>query len=218
VDKNRPVQIKVDLPQHVSGIAWSPIGTKLAMGITNGSIAVWDIRSLTEEKQLSLGSEDVVDHLAWSPDSSKIVVAARSGGVISIWDTSIWTQISDLSTLHIDFVGILEHALSWSPDGKEVAILKKDGVVVWDIKSNQVIATFTGKAGKIDDIAWSPDNSYIALATSLQGIVAISTKFVGSPCNWVSRNLTHDEWNTYVSSSIPYRVLCPDKPVPNQIQ
>ena len=224
VTDNEPTEIDAEYPRGVWGVAWHPNGTQLALGQSEGVITIWDVINQTIKKQIAIegivssnGSDvdNVVDDVAWSPDGSRLAVRGRSDNKIVVWNTRNWEIILEF---RVQSVNELSRSLAWSPDGKKLAATKRDGLIVWDIESNERLATFTGEIGKINDIAWSPDNSYIAIATTSQGVVVMSTKYVGPPCSWVSRNLTQEEWDTYVSLDTPYKVLCPDQPVPNRIK
>ena len=55
-----------------------------------------------------------------------------------------------------------ESSIAWSPVMPLLAFNTQEGLVIWDIDTNQQVVLLTGFYGGIEDIAWSPDGTQIA--------------------------------------------------------
>jgi serine/threonine protein kinase len=136
--------------------AWSPDGTRFALGGTSGVVQVRDAHTDTQiwtcEEYVS-----VVNALAWSPDGTRLA----SGSIdktIRIWNASSG-QLLSTYTSHADNV----NALVWSPDGMRLASGSWDKTVqIWDASSGQQLFTYTGHTNGVNALAWSPDGTRLA--------------------------------------------------------
>jgi WD40 repeat protein len=69
----------------VYGLAFSPDGTRLAIGSGDNTIRLWDVASRQEVCQLR-GHDSYVHAIAFSPDGTRL--ASASGDLtVRIWDT-----------------------------------------------------------------------------------------------------------------------------------
>ena len=98
----------------ISDIAYSPDGTRLAVG---GSLGVWiyDVRS-GDETDLLFGPWDIsVRSVSFSPDG-KTLASIRKDSIIELWDVNIGT-LKNTIPYHSD----IAHSISFSPDGQTLA-------------------------------------------------------------------------------------------------
>lgn len=58
----------------------------------------------------------------------------------------------------------------WSPDGSKVAVTINNTVEVWDATTEQVVHVLRGHTDFVASVAWSPDNSMLATASSDQTV------------------------------------------------
>jgi WD40 repeat protein len=101
-------------------LAWSPDGTRLAVGGSTGAVEIWSVSPLARLLTYS-GHSDRITSLSWSPDGAKIA-SSGPGGVVRVWDAqsgrdlpaALWQGVTDVT---------------WSPDGRCLALLHIDGRV-----------------------------------------------------------------------------------------
>lgn len=152
----------------VMSISWSPDGSRLASGSSNGTVRLWDTTSGEHLVALE-GNTVLMLSIDWSPDGSKL--AASADGV-QIWDTTSGEQLAVLE------VSVM--SLAWSPDGSMLAAgvslatsISLDGTVqLWDTDTWQELAVLPGHTDSVMSIAWSSDGSMLA-SGSLDGTVRI---------------------------------------------
>jgi WD40 repeat protein len=84
-----------ELNGHTDGVmapAWSPDGTRLAVGSPDGTVIVWDFQG-GEILTVFAGHTDWVFNQSWSPDGSRIVSGDVTGSV-RIWDVDSGREVN----------------------------------------------------------------------------------------------------------------------------
>jgi hypothetical protein len=110
----------------VSGVSWSPDGTRLASASQDGTVKVWDTRSGQEVLTLK-GHTGWVEGVAWSPDGTRLA-SASTDGTVKIWDAKTGQE-----ALTLPKVTDQAYAVSWSPDGTRLASAWRFGsVIIWN--------------------------------------------------------------------------------------
>ena len=166
------------------GPRWSTDGTRIAAwggpipstsSIHPGDVYVMDadgggIRSITP------GLEPIfVDSLAWSPDDRRIAIASE--GRLFVADTDGGRAI-ELQVAPIPADMLRTVAMSWSPDGNELAVVvprvgfSNEGVLeVVDVRTGDgTVVPTAGSLGypSIGQASWSPTGDAIAYAVTLR--------------------------------------------------
>jgi WD40 repeat protein len=163
-------------PEALFCVAISPDGKRLAAGIRDNKVRVWDIEGVTagERKPAALWTADdyagKVTAVAFSPDGRHLASASvgppgkLGPGKVIVSEVAtgrpVWAP--DLPT------GVV--ALTWRPGGQELATAGMDGVIqVWDTATGQKrvalrAALFGGPTAPIVSLAFSPDGKRLALA------------------------------------------------------
>ena len=107
----------------INSLSWSPDGTKIVSGNSDGGIQIWNAETLEIISTLRDGNINV-SSVAWSPDSTRIVSGStvyvgdsdRSGHVV-IWDAATYEIIKTLGEGDEEpNTNIL--TVSWRPNGE----------------------------------------------------------------------------------------------------
>jgi serine/threonine protein kinase/WD40 repeat protein len=126
---------------YVYSAAFSPDGTRLVSGSMEGSIRVWNLKSLTEPAVLAITGPQV-QAVAFSPDGRR-VAAVGYDRAVRIWlDDKLMTSLAGF-----DFP--TANSVAFSPDGKRlVAGWECCELAVWDATSygGQFLPLAPGKA------------------------------------------------------------------------
>ena len=111
---------------------------------------------LPEGAKMRIGKGGITGNIAFSPDSSQLVVASSVG----VWIYDVNTG-NELNLLTRDSVNIKSVAIS--PDGTTVASGGPDGTLsLWDIATGNSKFHFLGHSGEILGLAFSPNSRLLA--------------------------------------------------------
>jgi len=107
--------------------------------------------------------EDIaVNDFVLTPDGSMLAsissktIDGTSKPIVYLWDTASGSFVRPLV---LDSPGT---ALSFSPDGKLLAVAAGNAVQIWDVANEKVLATLTDNPNPIYDLAFSPDGRWLA--------------------------------------------------------
>jgi WD40 repeat protein len=110
-----------------------------------------------------------VNEVAISPDLS--VVALSSADKVGLWDVKTGKQAGALET-RAGAIRYYVHALTFSPDGKHLAVGSGTGypvsgeangaVAVWDVASGKLHHILPSAESQVNALTWSPDGTRLA--------------------------------------------------------
>jgi WD40 repeat protein/transcriptional regulator with XRE-family HTH domain len=172
---HRRLRLSLLGPPTLSGIccvAFSPNGSLLAAGTSDGTIQLWDTRKGPGFGGLVgvlTGPRSYVFDLAFSPDG-KTLASCGQDGSIQLWDVARQRQISQ------PFAGQAfdVDSIAFSPRGSLLAFGGLDGTVrFWDVQRRHPLGTsLISRTGAVYKVAFSPDGMTL-IAGSNPGTVAL---------------------------------------------
>ncbi len=145
---------RVDLPGHDDGancLAWHPSQPLLATGGQDSKVKFWDTTTAQHTSSAEVGGA-WIEHLAWSPDGTKL--AAAAGRQLAFLR-------ADGSALHaFPLAPKTISAIAWQPAGGCLASAYFGGVCLWDADDFIAQKEFAYANG-IHALVWSPDNRWL---------------------------------------------------------
>ena len=139
-----------------------------------------------------------------------MLLSGDNSGMINLWNLSEQNKNPLEYMAHRS--GIT--SLSFSPDNKAFASASYDNTIrIWnpdEPKQNPIV--ITGHDSWVMDINFTPDGNRLITASNDKTIrvFEINSDLLSSRiCSKVNRNLTKNEWITFVGKDIKYQELCP---------
>ena len=171
------LHLLLNIPAHPGGVpdvACSPDGKLIASMGAYGEVKIWDAH--TGELTLTLDGEtgEPGGNIAFSPDGSSLAGAWVTQVVV--WDLRAGKKIYTLSGKSVGTnigynLGVGQ--VSFSPDGKRLAVANLDGLPgVWELASQAEILSLLGEMLPAKAIAYSSDGSLLATGGD-EGIVRV---------------------------------------------
>ncbi|MFQ4146142.1 eIF2A-related protein [Chlorogloeopsis sp. ULAP02] len=142
----------------IFAVNFSPNGRILASGSADQTIRLWDVVNGQCMKVLH-GHAGMVTSVTFSPDS-RILASTSYDHTVKLWDVAT-SQLLHTFPEHITM------STAFSPDGKKLAVGSFDKTVrIWDLETQQCCQTFEGHDSWTWWVAFSPDGSLLATASS----------------------------------------------------
>ena len=172
-------QVNVSISNAVTGLAFSPDGTRMAAGLDN-SVKVWSTAGYGAVATLT-GHAQPVRAVAFSPDGTLLATASNSPEqAVKLWSTQTWTLVR---TLIGASGGLL--SVQFSPDGKTVVAGGSDGIArEWNVTTGTVVHSYLATGQGAMRIAYSPDGT--KLAAGWTGKVLIFNSGTAAPVTTLS--------------------------------
>lgn len=192
----------------VKDIAISGDGTKLACVDQNGLVRIYRISKINE-KPVELKTNKSLQSIALNLNG-EILLTGDVSGLINLWDLAD----QNISPLEFSDHKSAITSLEFSPDNKTFASSSYDNSIrIWnpeDPKQNPIV--IEDHDSWVMDISYSSDGTQLVSASNDKTIrlFEINTDILSSRiCGKVNRNLTQNEWITFVGKDIKYQKTCP---------
>jgi len=138
-------------------LQFSPDGTKLLSGNSEGNVIVSEVSTGQQVKKLNSGN--MFYRAVFSPDGQKIA-SADQDGKIRIWDVASWTMEKTL----IGHEGAVR-LLCFSPNGQTLASASDDNTVrLWDLSTGQELKQPI-RSDYVQRFAFAPDGKRLITAS-----------------------------------------------------
>ena len=135
---------------------WVFLSGDLHTGGIDGELAMFQ-DPIVEEVRAIRRPGDTIRSLAWSPDGSRLAVAADDG-LANIYDPRTGLELLTLS----GHTGAI-YAIAWSPDGSRVATGSWDNTLrIWQPTTGRLLCSLVDQPSQITCLAWSSDGHRIA--------------------------------------------------------
>jgi WD40 repeat protein len=143
----------------VSALGFSPDGSRLASGDTQGVLKVWDIA--TRQERTSLQTHElgcIIQAVAFSPDGTMLATADFLDRQVRLVDAA---SGAPRRTLPAPENGA--NALAFAPHGPTLAAAGGDGTAwLWDVVEQRVLGVLRTGNTTLHAVAFSPDGRRLA--------------------------------------------------------
>ncbi|KAH7917243.1 WD40 repeat-like protein, partial [Leucogyrophana mollusca] len=157
-DTGRPVREPLECDSGVLCVAFSPDGSRIAIGLRDGFFQVIEI--LTGESVVGpiKGHTERVSSLVYSPDGRLLVTGSQDNS-IRVWDSKTGLKVGKPMLGHEDWV----NRISITADGRRIASAGgfDQTVRVWDLETRLQIGDSFHTDDYVFSVAFSPDDRYI---------------------------------------------------------
>ncbi|KAI7693214.1 THO complex subunit 3 [Sarcoptes scabiei] len=156
-----------DITAHISKVHtvnWNNDGRYLASGSFDKTVSLFSFSNekLTKEHVF----KDSVDQLCWHPLNNEILATASLDKTVRLWDIRMAKCITTIDTPGENI------NMSWSPNGKTIAVGNKEDIVTFIDDRTFKIKTQKEFKFEVNEISWNRENDLFFL-TSGQGYVYV---------------------------------------------
>jgi hypothetical protein len=155
---------KLDCPDRVKDVAFSPDGKLLAAGFgwnDQGGARIWNVADRTVVATLKAGEGDDanVECVAFSPDGRWFAAANWDGDVL-LWPVGSWESPKTVLSRRGK-----TKSLAFSPSGTKLAFASEESAILYDFTSRKVITLGVRKnqQDSLISVSFSPDGRSVTL-------------------------------------------------------
>jgi WD40 repeat protein len=121
---------------NVQTVAFAPVGGRMALGATDGSVRFLDVATLGELRASPTRAGAAARSIVFAPDGRTVAVVFGPAGVGLARDSEVWVGSPDPDG------GWWKGATTWgepafSPDGRTLATFDQTGVTLWQVATGQ---------------------------------------------------------------------------------
>jgi len=167
--RNQKTREMVSHTSKVHSVHWSSDGKKLASGSYDKTVCIFSLgqERLTKDHVFK-GHTDSVDQLCWHPINADLLATASGDKTVRMWDARTNKPVTSITTKGENI------NITWSPDGKTIAVGNKDDLVTFIDAKTHKIRTEKQFRFEVNEISWNVENSLFFL-TNGQGCIEVLT-------------------------------------------
>ena len=198
----------------VNSVAFSPDGGRLASGSFDDTMRVWDLRRPNAPSLIFKGHRGDVNEVAFSPDGARLA-SASDDQTVRVWNSRRPDAPPDVLNGHQAIVS----SVAFSPDDHTLLASGSwdDTIRLWDLSRPEALpVVIGGHRLDVSSVAFSPDGKRLA-SGSVDMTIRMHDLWTGAAdliCKLVPRNLSVEEWRSYVGGGLDRQKTCADLPYP----
>jgi WD40 repeat protein len=196
---------------QIVSIDISSNGNYLAGVSSDGKVLVWNPLKITDTFMPDPAGK-VINTVRFKPGENTLAIG-YTDGYVELWDISSQKKISGIKA-HTAKVNDIQFNNKYY----QMATASGDKTLkIWDTRDLTIPPiNFNDNGNFVMVIGFSPDGQLIISGTyentnNLVGRPTLADILAQDVCSMLSRNLTADEWSTYVAKDIEYEKTCSDK-------
>lgn len=204
-----PEQVKINY------IDISSNGNYLAGVSSDGKALIWNTSKKNDIFRIPVEAPGKTVKVVRFKPSENTIAVGYTDGYVELWDIATKQRISRIKAHDADVNDIrFNNRLSQMATASNDMLLK-----LWDtsdLTTPPITFSDNGLDGKVLVIEFSPDGQLI-----ISGTYENTDNLVGRPtsmnilatdlCSTLTRNMTQDEWSTYVGKDVPLEKTCSEK-------
>lgn len=207
---SRSSETLAEEPEGISALEISDDNSLMAALTSDGKVVLWKMQTPDVRYTLGTGDEDITAH-KFLP-GSLLLATGDNSGEMNIWDTSRLT-VDEYVQGHMNPVT----NIAFNRDDNQVATTDESGVIkLWELNNlKKPPVTISDSNSDIMHIAFIRGGNAFLTATG-EAVTERPAHVRGMTddlCSKVTRNLSEQEWQSYVGDDIEYEATCPDKAI-----
>ena len=166
--RNKVATLKTDEP-YIDAVEFSPDGRRLAVAgrnlrYGNARLDVWDVASKSKQKITTHLPRDSRNCFCFSPDGKRLAFLRSGGHPTETFDVLI-SDFAAQRGASLYMTRTSYRRIKFSPDGALLALTGADGTILWDVKTQRVVAVLPSSDGSSrSSVAFSADGELLAIA------------------------------------------------------
>jgi WD40 repeat protein/uncharacterized caspase-like protein len=149
---------------EIVSVAFSPDGQRLAAGISDNTIRLWEPKSGKLIRTIQGRAGKAAQPLVFSTDSKMLAAIASDGSVGTGRTVSVWNADTGELLRSLEDQSGAALSLTFSPEGIKLGSGSvEDTVNLWDMKAGRLVRSLNGRSPTlVPSVAMSPDGKMLA--------------------------------------------------------